>query len=278
MADATQPCATGYIKWIYDMFADCVVTSKDKWSFYIGLFSTCVWIVSAMPQIYVNYKSKKVDGISPFLFSFLVLGDTLSFIGNIITGGLATQIFTSVVYIILDGTMFIQYLYYRSPSKVNSEDESKLDNDGVSLAPAFAAVAAAAFDISLPYKGSNLVGTIFGWISGIVYISSRIPQVKLNCKNHFVANLSPFYFVCAVIGNTTYLLSLGIRSLDAQFLWKQAPWILGALGPLFCDITTLLQMKIYGFSTVSLFQDIPKDKDVDDDMHPEGDGRDVNEL
>ena len=280
MSNITQPCADGYVPWIYDMFADCVVTSKDHVSFYIGLISTCIWIISAIPQIYTNYKSKRVDGISPFLFSFLLLGDTLSFFGNILTGGMATQIFTSLVYIILDGSMYIQYLYYRSLNKKsdeNSKNNNNEEGETTNLAPVLAVVAAAVMDWGAPYRGSNLLGTIFGWISSFVYISSRIPQVALNFKNKFVANLSPFYFICAVLGNTTYLAALGIRSLEGNFLWKQAPWILGAIGPFFCDVTTLIQMLVFGFSTVSLFDNPNKEEELPE-LEQIGDGRDPNEL
>ena len=264
MSNITQPCLSGYIPWIYNIFGDCVVNTKDRVSFYFGLVSTIIWIISAIPQIYTNYKSKRVEGISPFLFSFLLLGDVLCLIGNILTGGMATQIMTSIVYILLDGSMYLQYLYYRS---INSnENETSKDNnienrDSKNIAPVLGVIVAAMFDWGAPYRGSNLIGTIFGWFSSLVYISSRIPQVQLNFKNKFVANLSPFYFICAVLGNLTYLASLGIRSLNGNFLWMQAPWILGAFGPLFCDITTLIQMMVFGFSTVSLFENQNKEKD-----------------
>ena len=254
----------GGIEWIYDAFNDCIVSTSDKWSFAIGLISNIVWVISAIPEIYTICRTKNVDGISPFLFSFLVTGDVLSLIGNILTGGLATQITTCILYIICDGTMLLQYIYHKCIkgrcSGKNQDENSKdtpVDESGLPSVEAAGiviatAVAAASIDYAEPYRGTTLIGSIFGRLSSIVYISSRIPQVVLNFKRKFVSNLSPFYFACTITGNTTYFLSLLIRDTGAEFMWKQAPWIVGSLGPWACDITTAIQMCVFGFTTTSI--------------------------
>ena len=265
-------CPAGYIPWIYSVFGDCIVTSKDRVSFYFGLLSTVIWIISAFPQFYTAYKIKKVDGVSPFLFSFLFTADILSFIGNILTGGIASQILLAGLYIILDGSLFFQFLYYRHKNKdimekLEKENVEKGSDFGINGTTVVLAgvVAATTFDIGKPYRGDQLLGTIFGWISGIIYISSRIPQVTLNCRKKFVSDLSPFYFVCTISGNTTYLLSLFIRSTDVNFLWKQAPWLTGVIVPLSLDVTTMLQMWCYGYSVAPLF---PIKKDDEENITP----------
>jgi len=277
----SQPCQTGYIVWIYDVFADCIVTKKERTSFYIGLLSSVIWIISAFPQILTTYKIKKVEGISPFLFSCLFIADIMSLIGNLLTGGIASQILLAALYIVLDGTMYFQFLYYRSKNKTThkqEDDEEKLESSSGNAAIILAATTAASIDWSKPYSGSNLVGTLFGWLSAIIYISSRIPQVRLNCKRKHVTDLSPFYFLCTISGNTTYLLSLFIRSTEGNFLWKQAPWITGVVVPLSCDIITAFQMCIYGFSVSPLFPIEKKEIEKNDPIDDDDDGRQISEF
>ena len=255
-------CENG-IKWIYDAFDDCIVTTTDKISFSVGLFSVIVWLFSAFPEIYTIYKTKNVEGISPFLFSFLVCADTMSLIGNILNGGLVTQIITCILYVSCDATCLFMYLYYKcikskcsSPktsSSIISKDDSieiPLIQTTTVLTSALLGVAAtAAVDYGLPYRGRGFWGQFFGWASACICISSRIPQVYLNFKRKFVSNLSPYYFLCTILGNVSYFLSLLIRNPSAQFMWKEAPWIVECLGPLTCDIITAFQFCIYGYSS-----------------------------
>lgn len=273
-------CEPGAIHWIEVAFGECVITTRDKWSFIIGLISSLMWIVSSAPQIYQNCKTKRVDGISPFLFSLLETGNILSLIGVILTDGLLTQIITSVLYALLDGIMFAQYIYYRYCKKTmneqsenqdrgfpdtisenqiesnNSDKESDYFNADSSQAGGhaaglatglFIAAAEAKVDYKAPYIKDQLVGSLFGWISGCVYIGSRIPQVIKNFKNKIVTDLSPIYVSFAVFGNATYVISILLKSTEANYMWKQTPFLFGALGPMSCDILFLLQMCFLGF-------------------------------
>lgn len=273
-------CEPGAIHWIEVAFGECVITERDKWSFIIGMISSLCWVVSSAPQIYQNYKTKRVDGQSPFLFSLLETGNILSLIGVILTDGLITQIITSVLYALLDGIMFVQYLYYRFCKKTmkdeseDQEDDSQiaekdikstnLDNESdyintdssqsaghvAGLATGlFIAASEAKVDYKAPYIKDQLVGSLFGWISGCVYIGSRIPQVIKNFQNRMVTDLSPIYVSFAVFGNTTYFISIILKSTEGNYMWRQTPFIFGALGPLSCDILFLFQMCFLGFES-----------------------------
>ena len=275
-------CEDG-IKWIYETFNDCIVTTTDKWSFAIGLCSSCFWTIANFPQVYTIYKTKSVEGISPFLFSCLFLGDTLSLFGCILNNGLVTQILTYMFYIGLDSVLLFQYIYYRFIRKCcakRSEDEYSglkkahdmpLTNDSAGTlllgSAVTAAVIASSVDYSLPYTGKALIGSIFGWCSATICMTSRIPQVILNFKRRFVSNLSPYFFACTILGNVTYFLALIIRNQSPQFMWKQAPWLVECLGPLTCDIITAFQMCIFGFSTKDYDENVERlvrEKSIDD--------------
>ena len=278
-------CEEG-IKWIYNVFGDCIVSTTDKWSFGIGLLSSVFWAISAIPQVYTIYKTKNVDGISPFLFSCLFTGDLLSLIGNILNHGLVTQIITYILYVTLDTILLLQYLYFKfikkccsnitngSFERVDKSLDHSLATD-VSTVLIGNAVSAAVIDYSLPYQGTSLIGSIFGWCSAVICITSRVPQVILNFKRRFVSNLSPYFFACTIMGNTTYFLSLLIRDRSAQFMWKQAPWLCECLGPLTCDIITAIQMCVFGFSNANYYQ---KEENNSEDVGSAEENESLNSL
>jgi hypothetical protein len=40
-----------YVKWIDTVFGDCVYSSKDLASFWLGILSICAWLVCTLPQV-----------------------------------------------------------------------------------------------------------------------------------------------------------------------------------------------------------------------------------
>ncbi|KAH0788540.1 PQ loop repeat family protein [Histomonas meleagridis] len=278
-----SPCPEGAIGWIADAFGECIVNARDRWSFGIGMVSNVIWVVSSVPQIYQTCKVKKVDGQSPFLFSFLTLGNVLNLVGIIITHGLLTQILTQILYLLMDGIMFIQFLYYKyiknkccpdieesTSIRLHSEESS---SSSVLFSGVLAQSASSAVDWSAPYKGTLLLGEIFGWVGALIYIISRVPQNITNCKTKKVS-LSPYYVILAILGNATYFASILIKSTEANYLWQQCPFIVGALAPMLCDILTIIQMIIYGRG----FADkVEKPEELHADENPESSSEDVSE-
>jgi uncharacterized protein with PQ loop repeat len=249
-------CPEGSIEWIANIFGDCVVTKRDKWSFAVGMLSNIIWLVSSTPQFVQNYRTKSVDGQSPYFFSLLLIGSICSLIGLIVNKGLATQIIQSIIYVLLDSILFGQYVYYRNCYKSCHEDSFEGIQDGHEIdesensskfgrGVAFAGVSAAV-DFAYPYTGKELVGTMFGWVSTTIFVASRIPQLKKNIQTKMVKDVNPLYITLSVFGNGSYLASLWIKKFTAQYNWNQMPWIVGAAFPMLCDITALVQMAIWG--------------------------------
>ena len=207
-------CDAGAIKWIEDVFDDCIITPRDKWSFAIGLISTVIFLVSSLPQIILNFKEKKVDGQSPFFFSLLFCGSASNLIGVLITHGLITQIIQGVCYCLLDGILFGQFIVYKYIIKTgakeaheSSYDEAQNETEDVNdsgnpstnaLAIATLVSTASATDWARPYKKDQIVGSIFGWVATVIFTASRLPQIIQNAKQRAVDNLSPFYFILSI--------------------------------------------------------------------------------
>jgi len=93
------------------------------------------------------------------------------------------------------------------------------------------------------------LGTIIGWISAVVYLTSRLPQIWKNYKRKSVEGLSVLMFFCAVMGNTTYGLGVLLKNPHWNAINKALPWLVGSLGTLTLDFCILLQFWYYNDET-----------------------------
>ena len=53
-------------------------------------------------------------------------------------------------------------------------------------------------------SAQKYIGLAIGWISAVVYLCSRVPQVVKNVRRGSVEGLSILMFICTVMGNLTY--------------------------------------------------------------------------
>jgi hypothetical protein len=264
-------CEGEGVRWIYDVFGDCIVTTRDMVAFAIGLSSNLLWICSAVPQIYQNCVTKRVRGQHPFFIGALLMGDILSLIGILLTHGLANQIITNTLYVILDGTMVTQFVVFNyccsheevmiasgsdpstdSPKYTDVEAPLNIEPDlthgdipAVAVGVSLLAGSGMAFDWGRPYRGDRLVGTIFGWLGCFGYMLSGEPQIHKNIDRQSVDDVSPFYLGLIICGNGTYTLAVMLRSMDPNFLWQQTPFILGSIWPMLADIIVSFQFCYY---------------------------------
>ncbi|KAJ3022249.1 hypothetical protein HKX48_006671 [Thoreauomyces humboldtii] len=86
-----------------------------------------------------------------------------------------------------------------------------------------------------------LLADVLGYVSAILYIGARVPQIYLNHVSRSCAGLSLLMFAFSVIGNTTYVASIFLQSTDATWLAVNAPWIAGSAGTLVFDFVVLGQ-------------------------------------
>jgi len=89
------------------------------------------------------------------------------------------------------------------------------------------------------------VGWGIGWVSAIMYLFSRLPQVIKNIKRGSVEGLSPLMFFCTVMGNLTYGLGVLLRVRHGTDVSKAFPFLVGSLGTLGFDATILCQFCYY---------------------------------
>lgn len=117
------------------------------------------------------------------------------------------------------------------------------------------------FKASLPHfhYSPTLVGTICGYTSSVLYVSSRAPQIYQNYTSKSTKGVSYLLFLFAMIGNTLYTTSivsdLYLLSRYDQYMGDvdfssvfhaQLPFVIGSSGTVLFDCFLLFQFWYYG--------------------------------
>lgn len=107
----------------------------------------------------------------------------------------------------------------------------------------------------------TLIGTICGYTSSVLYVSSRAPQILKNYKSKSTKGVSYLLFLFAMIGNTLYTTSIlsdlyllsrydrymGEVSFNSVF-YAQLPFVIGSAGTVLFDCVLLFQCWYYDTS------------------------------
>ena len=94
----------------------------------------------------------------------------------------------------------------------------------------------------------NLLAQLFGYLSALLYLGSRVPQILLNFRRKSCQGISFLFFLFACLGNITYTTSILVVSLAPKYLLLNGSWLLGSVGTLFMDLVIFIQFFVYGGS------------------------------
>ncbi|XP_052173677.1 uncharacterized protein LOC127788996 isoform X1 [Diospyros lotus] len=97
--------------------------------------------------------------------------------------------------------------------------------------------------------GSSAIGTYLGWGMAAIYMGGRLPQICLNIRRGKVEGLNPLMFVFALVGNTTYVASILVSSLDWAKIRANLPWLVDAGGCVILDTFILIQFIYFRYRT-----------------------------
>ncbi|CAI4263082.1 ASN_HP2_G0003170.mRNA.1.CDS.1 [Saccharomyces cerevisiae] len=95
------------------------------------------------------------------------------------------------------------------------------------------------------FEQINLPAQILGYLSAILYLGSRIPQIVLNFKRKSCEGVSFLFFLFACLGNTSFIISVLSVSMDPEYLILNASWLIGSAGTLLMDFTVFIQFFLY---------------------------------
>ena len=86
---------------------------------------------------------------------------------------------------------------------------------------------------------------LLGYLSAVLYLGARIPQIIKNWKEKSCEGLSLLFFILSLLGNATYGAGILAHSLERQYVLTNVPWLLGSLGTMFEDIIIFVQFRLY---------------------------------
>jgi len=284
------------VYWVAEWFDDCLYTWSDIASFIFGWCSIFIWCICLFPQIWVNYKIKRVDGISGYFILEWVLGDVTNLVGSILTKTLPTQTYQAVCFVAVDIGLIGQWFYYKARARrlgIGSKDSyfgslsSEYDDFQKVKARMISSVRRLSASPVLSRSGSRhslnhqlltiitlccltcrvnaydpspgcldtdtlsisleIVGIILAWLSGMIYFTSRCPQIIKNYQLQSTEGLSFGMFCLTICGNTFYGLSVMLRRpiIDTSFCKKKLPFLIGSVGTYVFDIAIVVQFFLY---------------------------------
>ncbi|EIW81042.1 PQ-loop-domain-containing protein [Coniophora puteana RWD-64-598 SS2] len=264
-----------------------MIITGDTASSVLGWISIACWVIVYSPQIIETYQLQSGEGLSLLFVYIWLAGDLCNVIGAIMGGLLPTVVILGVYYTLCDSTLLLQVYYYRwksrqrltSPAAPTEEDPLI----GISILPLqdrrpsawkiFFQYTAAVVFVCLTGVGAYFISEslqgrqqgpqaleslsegkagvewevqIIGWTSAILFLGSRIPQILKNFKTR-CEGLAPGLFLFAILGNTTYALSICAASMDPDYLIKNSSWLAGSALTVFFDLIVLGQFFYYGF-------------------------------
>ncbi|KAL6068004.1 PQ loop repeat-containing protein 2 [Balamuthia mandrillaris] len=93
----------------------------------------------------------------------------------------------------------------------------------------------------------EIIGDICAWVSGLLYLWSRIPQVLLNHRRKSVEGLSFFMFFCSTMANICYGLAVLMPgpTLNSHFYRATLAYLVGSVLVLVPSLVILYQFGIY---------------------------------
>ncbi|KAA8519016.1 hypothetical protein F0562_016210 [Nyssa sinensis] len=98
--------------------------------------------------------------------------------------------------------------------------------------------------------GSSGIGTFLGWGMAVIYMGGRLPQIFLNIRRGNAEGLNPLMFIFALVGNTTYVASILVSSLDWLKIRPNLPWLVDAGGCVLLDTFILIQFIYFHYRTL----------------------------
>ncbi|XP_043917720.1 lysosomal amino acid transporter 1 homolog [Protopterus annectens] len=266
-------CPNGSL-WIWNAFFECAIDARDIASVILGLLSIVCFMCASLPQCYSSCKKGNMDqAISIWFLIGWLGGDSCNLIGSFLANQLPIQSFTAVYYILADIGMLSLYIYHRCKRKQISYS-TKINFACIvtllgisSTTSLLSRLAPQNFDAG-EFKGrallstqtdgtknedfstSEIVGFTIGCISGLFYLASRGPQIYTNFKRKSTEGLSISLFCLAMLGNTSYGLSILLKNPErgqneGNFVIHHIPWIIGSLGVLSLDCFISFQFFIY---------------------------------
>ncbi|XP_057600387.1 lysosomal amino acid transporter 1 homolog isoform X2 [Hippopotamus amphibius kiboko] len=107
-----------------------------------------------------------------------------------------------------------------------------------------------------PFTKQEIVGFVIGSVSSMLYLLSRLPQIRTNFLRKSTQGISYSLFALVMLGNTLYGLSVLLKNpevgqSEGSYVLHHLPWLVGSLGVLLLDTVISIQFLMYKDATTS---------------------------
>ncbi|XP_004457499.1 lysosomal amino acid transporter 1 homolog [Dasypus novemcinctus] len=261
-------CPNGSRQWIWDVFGECAWDSWDEASVGLGLISIFCFAASAFPQ-YV--KACRAGNMHQALSLWFLLGwlggDSCNLVGSFLADQLPLQTYTAVYYVLADLLILTLYFHYKYKKRVLSAPINSvlLLTLGTALTTALLrspGPAASPREVfrgrrllsvepgSKPFTQQEIIGFVIGSVSSLLYMLSRLPQIRTNFLRKSTQGVSYLLFALVMLGNLLYGLSVLFKNpevgqSEGSYVLHHLPWLVGSLGMLLLDTVISIQFLVY---------------------------------
>lgn len=84
-----------------------------------------------------------------------------------------------------------------------------------------------------------------GYLSAILYLSARIPQIYHNYRLKSTEGLSLLFFMFSTLGNVSFAASILFGMTGEEYLPLNLPWLIGSAGTILFDFTVCLSIDLF---------------------------------
>ncbi|KHN82091.1 Lysosomal amino acid transporter 1 -like protein [Toxocara canis] len=258
LSDVSDDNCTQGIKWILDVFADCVDTNLKLTGFIIGFISLVLWLMPLIPQLLQNYRTKRCEGLSIFFLLFWIVGDSCNMTGAILTNQQPIQKIIGVYYILqkarrsevdvkghgegevnlADGNVsstrpllvsvvlfgvlgsgsMLSNLWTFNQSPLSSTAYLKQD---IVKGRRLLAVEQTLRGAPVFHGYTDMLGFVIGSVAAMCYFAGRIPQLLKNYNRQSCEGLSLLMFYIIITANATYGVSIVEDGVSPHILLAQ---------------------------------------------------------
>ena len=210
----------------------------DKVSYVFGTLSIIGYSVCYLPQIFTIVKAKSSVGISVASILLWTQADVLSLIASILLGLNPTLIAISWYNFAIGIIMTIVIILYRQEVRTIEIVIAVL----VTLANLVASIVLNALWIV-----DEASGLILGYITTVVYVLGRFPQIISNYKNKHTGEVSSAMYWCSIFANACYIV---VCFVDPSSVHENMPWIISTLLSGMLDLVVIFQIRYYAFCNI----------------------------
>lgn len=215
--------------------------NTEELSYILSIISLIFYSIVYIPQFIEIYVIKKSDGISLWTLLLWTQADILSLVGSILLYLQLSIIIIGWYHSLVGILMTLFVLYYKSKKSIRHYS-------AVCIFVVTNLLLCTVLNIYIN-EPQIIVGNLIAWITMVLYLIGRIPQIILNYKNKSTKGLSLLMYLFTILGNGFYI---GVITVEPEYISENLPWIVSGVLNIVFDFYVLGQMYYYKNSSNDL--------------------------